>query len=93
MSSKRLISSTVWQKAHFRFKNNPGGYLGAAINELTSFCDDLLIVYTQDRGRWRLLLLKQKGALIDKEVVAADEGSASASEIVVAHYKTTTEAP
>ena len=73
------------QKLILDLRNNPGGYLGAAINIANEFlADDLLIVYTQNRnGNGDYYYSNKKGGLIDKEVVVIiDEGSASASEIV-----------
>ena len=79
------LNSAGMQKLILDLRNNPGGYLGAAINVSNEFlADDLLIVYTQDRnGDGDYYYSNKKGALIDKEVVVIiDEGSASASEIV-----------
>ena len=73
------------QKLVLDLRNNPGGYLGAAINISNEFLEeDLLIVYTQDRsGSKEEYYSNRKGLLINTPVtVIVDEGSASASEIV-----------
>lgn len=82
--SQKLIEQGM-QKLILDLRNNPGGYLGAAINISNEFLEDnLLIVYTQDRnGQGEKYYSNQKGLLINKEVIVLiDEGSASASEIV-----------
>ena len=66
-------------------RNNPGGYLGAAINMANEFLEDnLLIVYTQNRNGDRQEYYSNKSGLLTKieVIVMIDEGSASASEIV-----------
>ena len=83
-ASDQLIDAGM-QKLVLDLRNNPGGYLGAAINIANEFLeDDLLIVYTQDRkGNGDHYYSNKNGLLIDKEVIVIiDEGSASASEIV-----------
>ncbi len=66
-------------------RNNPGGYLGVAIN----ICDDFLIanqliVYTKGNKRSKDEIYSTKnGSLTNTDlVILIDEGSASASEIV-----------
>lgn len=83
-ASKKLIEQGM-DKLILDLRNNPGGYLGAAINITNEFLDDkLLIVYTQNRlGEKDEYYSNKRGLLINTEVtVIIDEGSASASEIV-----------
>ena len=73
------------QKLLLDLRNNPGGYLGAAINMANEFLDDnRLIVYTEGRSRSKEEYFSNaSGQLLNTEVVVLiDEGSASASEIV-----------
>lgn len=66
-------------------RNNPGGYLGAAIHLSNAFLEaGQLIVYTAGRSREREdFYATQTGRLAHTDVaVLIDEGSASASEIV-----------
>ena len=73
------------EKLVLDLRNNPGGYLGAAINISNEFLEeDLLIVYTQNRlGDKEEYFSNKRGLLINTLVtVVIDEGSASASEIV-----------
>lgn len=83
-ASKKLLKQGM-NKLVLDLRNNPGGYLGAAINISNEFLkDDLLIVYTQNRlGEKDEYYSNKRGLLINTEVtVIIDEGSASASEIV-----------
>ena len=83
-ATQKLLDKGM-QKLVLDLRNNPGGYLGAAINISNEFLeDDLLIVYTQDRsGSKEEYFSNRKGLLINTPVtVIIDEGSASASEIV-----------
>lgn len=66
-------------------RNNPGGYLGAAIHLSNAFLEaGQLIVYTEGRSRDREdFYATRTGRLAHTELtVLIDEGSASASEIV-----------
>ena len=83
-ASKKLIDKGM-ENLVLDLRNNPGGYLGAAINISNEFLEDnLLIVYTQNRsGDKEEYYSNRKGLLINTPVtVIIDEGSASASEIV-----------
>tara|TARA_B100000497_G_C7691155_1_gene420287 strand:- start:1845 stop:3419 length:1575 start_codon:yes stop_codon:yes gene_type:complete len=83
-ASKKLLKSGM-EKLVLDLRNNPGGYLGAAINISNEFLEeDLLIVYTQNRlGDKEEYFSNKRGLLINTLVtVVIDEGSASASEIV-----------
>lgn len=83
-ASEKLLDLGM-KKLILDLRNNPGGYLGAAINIANEFLDeDLLIVYTQNRFLERQEYYSNaRGLLLDIEaVVIIDEGSASASEIV-----------
>ena len=81
---KNLLKSGM-KKLILDLRNNPGGYLGVAIN----ICDDFLnanqlIVYTQGNKRAKDEIYSTKnGALINTDlIILIDEGSASASEII-----------
>jgi len=66
-------------------RQNPGGYLTAAVNIADEFVDGKkLLVYTEGRNtRRKDYTARRRGAFEDGElVVLIDEGSASASEIV-----------
>ena len=83
-ASEKLLNLGM-KKLILDLRNNPGGYLGAAINIANEFLEeDLLIVYTQDRlSKRQEYYSNARGLLIDIDaVVIIDEGSASASEIV-----------
>ena len=83
-ASQKLIDLGM-EKLVLDLRNNPGGYLGAAINISNEFLEeDLLIVYTQNRsGEKEEFYSNKRGLLINTPVtVIIDEGSASASEIV-----------
>ena len=83
-ASEELLNEGM-QKLLLDLRNNPGGYLGAAINIANEFLgDNKLIVYTEGRSRDKEEYYSNKsGRLLDTEVVVLiDEGSASASEIV-----------
>ncbi|MBL6872656.1 MAG: S41 family peptidase [Flavobacteriales bacterium] len=83
-ASEKLLDLGM-KKLILDLRNNPGGYLGAAINIANEFLEDnLLIVYTQDRySKRQEYYSNARGLLLDIEaVVIIDEGSASASEIV-----------
>ena len=83
-ASKKLLDNGM-KKLVLDLRNNPGGYLNAAINISNEFLDDnLLIVYTNNRlGDKKEYYSNQKGLLINTPVIVIiDEGSASASEIV-----------
>lgn len=84
LAADELLSAGM-QKLILDFRNNPGGYLGAAINMTNEFLEaDQLIVYTEGRSREKEeYFSNQRGALLHTDVVVLlDEGSASASEIV-----------
>ena len=81
---KNLLKSGM-KKLILDLRNNPGGYLGVAIN----ICDDFLnanqlIVYTQGNKRAKDEIYSTKnGALTNTDlIILIDEGSASASEII-----------
>lgn len=83
-ASEKLLNLGM-KKLILDLRNNPGGYLGAAINIANEFLEeDLLIVYTQDRfSKRQEYYSNDRGLLLDIEaIVLIDEGSASASEIV-----------
>jgi len=83
-ASEKLLNLGM-KKLILDLRNNPGGYLGAAINIANEFLEeDLLIVYTQDRfSKRQEYYSNERGLLLDIEaIVLIDEGSASASEIV-----------
>ena len=81
---ENLLKSGM-KKLILDLRNNPGGYLGVAIN----ICDDFLnanqlIVYTQGNKRAKDEIYSTKnGSLTNTDlVILIDEGSASASEII-----------
>ena len=83
-ASDELLNEGM-QKLLLDLRNNPGGYLGAAINMANEFLvDNKLIVYTKGRSRDKEEYFSNAtGQLIDIDlVILIDEGSASASEIV-----------
>lgn len=83
-ASKKLLNAGM-TKMLLDLRNNPGGYLGAAINVANEFLDEnCLIVYTEGRNRPRENYYStSNGMLLSTEVIILiDEGSASASEIV-----------
>jgi len=83
-ASEKLLNLGM-TKLILDLRNNPGGYLGAAINIANEFLEkDLLIVYTQDRlSKRQEYYSNERGLLLDVDVIVMiDEGSASASEIV-----------
>ncbi len=83
-ASDELLNEGM-QKLLLDLRNNPGGYLGAAINISNEFLDDnKLIVYTEGRSREKEEYFSNAaGRLLETEVVVLiDGGSASASEIV-----------
>jgi carboxyl-terminal processing protease len=83
-ASEQLLEEGM-QKLILDLRNNPGGYLGAAIHMSNAFLEEgQLIVYTEGRSRAREeYYADNSGQLIHTEVVVLlDEGSASASEIV-----------
>ena len=83
-ASDELLNEGM-QKLLLDLRNNPGGYLGAAINISNEFLDDnKLIVYTEGRSREKEEYFSNAaGHLLETEVVVLiDGGSASASEIV-----------
>ena len=84
LASEDLLNKGM-QKLLLDLRNNPGGYLGAAINITNEFLDNnKLIVYTEGRSRKKEEYFSDAfGRLLNTEVVVLiDEGSASASEIV-----------
>ncbi len=84
IASEELLSEGM-QKLLLDLRNNPGGYLGAAINMANEFLvDNKLIVFTEGRSREKKEYFSNaSGRLFGTEVVVLiDEGSASASEIV-----------
>lgn len=83
-ASRNLLNEGM-QKLLLDLRNNPGGYLGAAINMANEFLpDNNLIVYTEGRSRAKEEYFSNaSGQLIKTDVIVLiDEGSASASEIV-----------
>ena len=84
VASEELLYGGM-QKLLLDLRNNPGGYLGAAINIANEFLDNnKLIVYTEGRSRKKEEYFSNaSGRLLGTEVIVLiDEGSASASEIV-----------
>ena len=84
VASEQLLNKGM-QKLLLDLRNNPGGYLGAAINMANEFLvNNKLIVYTEGRSRKKEEYFSNaSGQLLStKVVVLIDEGSASASEIV-----------
>ena len=84
IASKKLLSQGM-TKMVLDLRNNPGGYLGAAINLANEFLeDDILIVYTEGLNRNKEeYFSNSRGNLISTEIIVLiNEGSASASEIV-----------
>lgn len=84
LGADNLLKSGM-KKLILDLRNNPGGYLGVAIN----ICDDFLnanqlIVYTQGNKRTKDEIYSTKnGSLLNTDLVLLiDEGSASASEII-----------
>ncbi len=83
-ASDELLNEGM-QKLLLDLRNNPGGYLGAAINMANEFLGkNKLIVYTKGRSRDKEEYFSNaSGRLLGIDlVVLIDEGSASASEIV-----------
>ncbi len=83
-ASDELLNEGM-QKLLLDLRNNPGGYLGAAINMANEFLvDNKLIVYTKGRSRDKEEYFSNAtGQLLSIDlVILIDEGSASASEIV-----------
>lgn len=83
-ASDELLNEGM-QKLLLDLRNNPGGYLGAAINMANEFlADNKLIVYTKGRSRDKEEYFSNAtGQLQEIDlVILIDEGSASASEIV-----------
>tara|TARA_B100000900_G_C20573468_1_gene714326 strand:- start:17 stop:1591 length:1575 start_codon:yes stop_codon:yes gene_type:complete len=84
VASEELLNKGM-EKLLLDLRNNPGGYLGAAINMANEFLvNNKLIVYTEGRSRKKEeYFSNSSGNLLGTEVVVLiDEGSASASEIV-----------
>ena len=83
-ASNKLLNEGM-RKLLLDLRNNPGGYLGSAINMANEFLDNnKLIVYTEGRSRDKKEYFSNSaGRLLNTEVIVLiDEGSASASEIV-----------
>lgn len=83
-ATEKLLEQGM-QQLLLDLRNNPGGYLGAAIHMSNAFLEaGQLIVYTEGRSRAREdFYATQSGKLVHTDVVVLiDEGSASASEIV-----------
>jgi len=83
-AAEKLLNSGM-QKLIIDLRDNPGGYLSAAVN----ICDKLLnkgelIVYTQGRMRDKNEIFSRRTHKLEKTkvVVLINEGSASASEII-----------
>ena len=64
-------------------RNNPGGYVEVAVEIADTFIDDGEIVYTLNRKNKRKDYKAEKGAVEIPINVLTNEGSASASEILV----------
>lgn len=64
-------------------RNNPGGYVEVAVEIADTFIDDGEIVYTLNRKNKRKDYKAEKGAVKIPINVLTNEGSASASEILV----------
>jgi len=70
-------------------RNNPGGYLGTAIDMSSEWVDDELVVYEQLRTGQKKEHFSTKTPRLDdyKTVILVNSGSASASEIVAGALK------
>lgn len=65
------------------FRNNPGGYLQRAIDLVSEFIPDGVVVQQRGKDRTETFSVDKKGKLIGMPVVAlVNRGSASASEIM-----------
>ncbi|MBU1071584.1 S41 family peptidase [Patescibacteria group bacterium] len=65
------------------FRNNPGGYLQRAIDLVSDFIPDGVVVQQRGKDRTETFTVNRKGRLIGMPVVAlVNRGSASASEIM-----------
>ena len=83
-AAKELLNSGM-ESLILDLRQNPGGYLDAAINVSDQFLGNKeMIVFTEGRNRKRKEFYAKKGGLLEniEVVVLVDEGSASASEIV-----------
>ncbi|SVC32916.1 uncharacterized protein METZ01_LOCUS285770, partial [marine metagenome] len=83
-AAKELLNSGM-ESLILDLRQNPGGYLDAAINVSDQFLGNKeMIVFTEGRNRKRKEFYAEKGGLLEniEVVVLVDEGSASASEIV-----------
>jgi carboxyl-terminal processing protease len=65
------------------FRNNPGGYLQRAIDLVSEFIPDGIVVQQRGKERTETFRVNRNGRLLDMPVVAlVNRGSASASEIM-----------
>ena len=65
------------------FRNNPGGYLQRAIDLVSEFIPDGVVVQQRGKNRTETFSVNRKGRLVGMPVVAlVNRGSASASEIM-----------
>ena len=88
-ATQKLLDKGM-QELVLDLRNNPGGYLGAAINITNEFLeDDLLIVYTQDRsGSKEEYYSNKKGLLINTPVtVIIDEVQLLLVKLLLVHYR------
>lgn len=79
------LKESGMEKLVLDLRQNPGGYLTAAVNIVDEFLDgDKLIVYTQGRNyKKKEYKARRRGMFEEGElVVLLDSGSASASEII-----------
>ena len=76
------------QKLIIDLRNNPGGYINTAAEIIDSFLeDDKEIVYTLNKNGKRRDYMATKGSTKLPMVILTNEGSASASEIMVGAFK------
>lgn len=71
------------QKLVIDLRNNPGGYVEIAVQIADVFIDEGEIVYTMNKNNKKSTYEAEKGAIEVPIAVLTNEGSASASEILV----------
>ncbi len=71
------------QKLVIDLRNNPGGYVEIAVQIADVFIDEGEIVYTMNKNNKKSTYKAEKGAVEIPIAVLTNEGSASASEILV----------
>ncbi len=77
------LAKSGMQKLVVDLRNNPGGYVEVAVQIADVFIDEGEIVYTLDRRGKKHSYKAEKGEIEVPIVVLTNEGSASASEILV----------